>query len=50
MEEKVLEYEALAEVSEELKGNQIDIDREFKKMESDRLVEAELKALRDTLT
>ena len=50
MEEKVLEYEALAEVSEELKSNQLDIDREFKKMESDRLVEAELKALRDTLT
>lgn len=49
MEEKVLEYEALAEVSEELRNTQADIDREFKKMESDRLIEAELKALRDTL-
>lgn len=50
MEEKVMEYEALAEVSEELRNNQADLDREFKKMESDRLIEAELKALRDTLT
>ena len=49
MEQKVMEYEAEAEVSKELKSNQIDIDREFKKMENEKLIQAELQKLKDSI-
>ena len=49
MEQKVMEYEAEAEVSKELKSNQIDIDREFKKMETEKIIQLELQKLKDTL-
>ena len=49
MEQKVMEYEAEAEVSKELKSNQIDIDREFKNMENEKLIQAELQKLKDSI-
>ncbi|QFK71521.1 PspA/IM30 family protein [Pradoshia sp. D12] len=49
MEQKVMEYEAEAEVSKELKSNHLEIDNEFKKMETEKLVESELQRLKDSL-
>ena len=49
MEQKVMEYEAEAEVSKELRINQNDIDREFDKMEKDKLIQSELQKLKDSL-
>ena len=49
MEQKVMEYEAEAEVSKELRSNQKDIDREFKQMETDKMIQSELQKLKDSL-
>lgn len=49
MEQKVMEYEAEAEVSKELRSNHLEIDREFKKMETKKLIDTELQKLKDSL-
>ena len=49
MEQKVMEYEAEAEVSKELRSNQVDLDREFKEIEKDNLIQSELQKLKDSL-
>lgn len=49
MEQKVMQYEAEAEVSKEMTKDSISIDLEFKKIETDNLINAELERLKGSL-